>query len=97
MGTNSKTPLGVSKMSIRDRGVSFGYGAFPSSSAGTGKVDRDGLYQCKQCGFVNDKSLVQSPGKANEGDGGISISVSDSVGDPTVTDYCPFCGSPNNR
>lgn len=92
-----KIQSGDLKKLSRNKDVSLGQNVFPSTSAGTGKVEKDGLYRCKQCGFWNDKALVQSPGSANEGNGGISITVSSGVGDPTVTDCCSFCGSPNNR
>lgn len=92
-----RIPSGDLRRLSRNKDYSFGANAFPSSSAGTGKVEKDGLYECKQCGFWNDKALVQSPGSANEGDGGISIVVTSAVGDPTVTDYCAQCGSPNSR
>ncbi len=71
----------------------IGQAVFPTSSAGDGKLEVDGFYSCKQCGFWNDSSLVQSPGGTPDGNGGITVSGSD----PIVSSFCAFCGSANNR
>ena len=82
----------------RKRGadVSRGHTVFPSSTAGSGKVQgdsEDGAYACKQCGFWNKAQETASPGGTEEGDGGITISDNE----PNVTSGCAFCGSYNSR
>jgi len=81
---------------------------FPSGTAGDGKFtgehpDRDGKdadhhYRCKQCGFSCDGEVVQSPGGTPTGDGGITVTVADEVGDPTISrSSCQLCGSKNSK
>ena len=81
----------------RNYGI-IGSSLHPTSSAGSGKPDGDVteevFYSCKQCGMWCKAGEVQSPGSANDGDGGNVFSG----GDFTVQrGFCPFCGSANSR
>lgn len=75
----------------------FGQAAFPTTSAGSGKLGQDGFYSCKQCGFWNDSSLIESPGGTSEGDGGVTVDESEDPPEPEVGTFCGFCGSANSR
>jgi len=78
---------------------------YPSPTAGDGKYVRgnhpkkvNDSYGCSQCGFQCSIKRVKSPGGSSEGNGGITVSVSSEVGDPTVSgSVCPHCGSANSR
>lgn len=80
--------------------VNFGSPIYPSPSGGTGvangQIADEVFYPCQQCGFWCQQSQVESSGGTDDGDGGVIVTVTNEVGDPTVSSGCPFCGSANS-
>ena len=92
----------------RKSSPSFGAPIYPSPTAGLGKQrgkvtdgtsPGESFYDCKQCGMNILGSRVQSPGGANDGNGGIVlVAQAPGVVDPqNMTGFCPFCGTANSK
>ena len=101
---------GTQSVDSRKRKVdgTLGRPVYPGPTSGNGKFDgerRDldgeqslGIYRCLQCGFINDERRVSSGGGTSDGNRGISVTVTDEVGDPiNRRGFCAFCGSANSR